>query len=413
MLSRPRPVSRVSRRRLLAAAGAALLTVGLVGLPSSPAGAADRGAVNSLTRHFSSLQVGPGQEFRLLVIHPLFAASTAAGPEDVRFAADANPDTLGFTAPSGGRTLPLRLDNLVEERLIVFPGQVVRSDRYDLAFTEHVVVKGRSGTDAPLAVASEAAPSDEPRPERRVLPAWLPPTLRWAIGPDAPERDLPDTLTSWVRDAGLEQGRRSTADLARGTVIHERVADYVRALGTLSRAPAGLQTVGYAAVLDGAPLIIESFADGAALGKAWPGLVEALAVEAALTEAREGLLEEEVPPTGQPDRFLAAVRALLLTFYERAPESRKARQTGQLLDVRTPRGTLRGLELDKDAFVHAFLVTDPRRRGTDAEDDFDPGVISRKARPTAAEERWLDRRKNRDPAPPPNPQPPDVPVPPK
>lgn len=410
MRSRPRPVSR---RRTLLVAGATLLAAGLAGLPAGPAGAADRGAVNSLTRHFSSLQVGPGHEFRLLVIHPLFAASTAEGPEEARLAAGANPDTLGFTAPSGGRTLPLRIDNLVPDRLVVLPGQLVRSDRFDLAFTEHVVVKGRNGTDAPLAVASEAAPAGDPRPERRILPSWLPPTLRWAVGPDAPERDLPDTLTSWVRDAGVEQGRRSTADLARGTVIHERVADYVRTLGTLSRAPAGLQTVGYAAVLDGAPLVIESFADGSMFTTVWPGLVEALAVEAALTEAREGLLEEEVPPSGQPDRFLAAVRATLLTFYERAPDGRKARHTGQLLDVRTPRGTLRGLELDRDTFVHAFLVTDPRRRGTDAEDDFDPGVISRKARPTAAEERWLDRRKDRNPAPPPTPDPPDVPVPPK
>ena len=394
-------------------AAAAVLTTGLSTVVPPPVEAAGRDAVNALTRHFSSLQVGPGQEFRLVTIHPLYASSTAKGPEDARLAAGANPDTLGFMASSGGRAFPLRLDNLVEERLIVFPGQIVRSDRYDLAFTQAVVVNGPGRVESPLAVVSAAAEGNDPRPERRVLPAWLPPTLRWAIGPDAPERDVSDTINSWIRDAGVQPPRRSAAALARGATIHERVADYVRVLGTLSRAPAGLQTVGYAAVVDGTPLIVESFADGTLFSTVWPGLIEALAVEAALTESRAGVLDEEVPPSGQPDRFLAAVRALLLTFYERAPEVKKARETGELLAVAAPRGTVRGLALDKDVFVHAVLITDPRRRGTDGEDDFQPGVISRKARPTQEEERWKDRRDGRTPPAPQPPPLPDVPVPPK
>ena len=185
----------------------------------------------------------------------------------------------------------------------------------------------------------------DPRPERRILPSWLPPTLRWAISPDAPERELPKTLRSWARDAGVEGSRSSMADLARGTEINQRTADYVRALGTLRRSPPGLQTVGYAAVLDGAPLIIESFADSSLLTAAWPSVVEALAVEAAVTEAREGLLEEEIAPTGQPDRFLTPVRAMLLTFYERSPDIKNARHTGKQYTVSTPRGTVRGLVL--------------------------------------------------------------------
>ncbi len=415
-----RSATAAGRRRLvgagpalaLAAVLGAVLAAVVPGVSPGTVHALDRGAVNPLTRHFASLQVGPGHEFRLLTIHPLFANSLARGPEKARLAAGANPDTLGFTAPSGGRVLPLRLDNLLENRLIVFPGQIVRSDRYDLAFTEHVVVRSRSGTDAPLTTISEPAPAADPRPERRVLGAWLPPTLRFAIGPDAPHRDLPFTLQAWARDAGITTGRVSAADLARGTVVRARVADYVRALGALSRAPAGLQTVGYAVVVDGTPLIVESFADGTMLDAVWPGIIESLAVEAAVTEAREGLLGEEIAPSGQPDRFLAAVRALLLTFYERRPESHKTRQTGTVLTVTTPRGTVRGLVLDKDVFVHAVLVTDPRRRGKNPEDDFEPGVIGRKARPTQAEERWRDRRKDRDPTPP-RPKPPDIPAPPK
>jgi hypothetical protein len=406
-----------SRAPLFAAAIALVAGVLVTGLPAD-ALATKRDPINPLTRHFSSLQVGPGHEFRMLVIHPLFTAATAAGPETARLAAGANPDTLGFSAPSGGRTQPLRLDNLVEDRLIVIPGQIVRSDRYDLAFTEHVAVKKRAGTDAPLEVVSERAPDDEPRPERVILDRHMPPTLRWLVSPDSNERELPKVFEAWARDAGLETGRRSMADLGDGTVIKDRVGEYLGALRTLSRAPPGLQTVGYAAILDGAPLIVETFADGQLFTKIWPSLVRALAVEAAVEEARAALLDQELAPSGQPDRLLSAVRAMLLSFYERAPEIRRAQHTGNLFTVGTPRGTLRGLVLDRSEFVHAVMVTDPRKRGTEEEDEFEPGVIRRKARPTEAEKRWLDRREKRKPPAPgsgpiptPQPDPPPIPLP--
>ena len=362
-----------------------------------------RGPVNALTKHFSSLQVGPGHEFRLLVVHPLFGAANAVGPENIRLAAGSNPDTLGFSAPSGGRTLPLRVDNLIEERLLVLPGQIVRSDRFDLAFTDYVAVKQRSSAEAALKIISKRAPDDEPRPERAVLAQWLPPTLRWAVGPDGNGRDLSSTMESWARDAGLEGGRRSMADLAAGTVIRDRVGDYIESLRDLSRAPPGLQLTGYAAILDGAPVVIETFADGESFRSVWPELLRALAVEASVEEARASLLDQELPPSGQPDRLLPAVRKMLLSFFTPKHDSRNARHTGKVFSVSTARGPLNGLVLDKTVFVHAVIVTDPRRRGTEEKDDFDPGVISRKARPTQAEQRWLDRRRGRNPPTPPPP----------
>ncbi len=407
---------RSSLRTLARLAAGTALVAALVALPEAAEAKGKRGAVNPLTKHVSALQVGPGHEFRLLVVHPLHAPDTFVGPENVRAAQSALPDTVGFRAPSGGRSMPLRLDNLIEERLVAFPGQIVRSDRFDLALTDHVVVGKRAGTVVPLEYISTAAPADEPRPERRVLDTWLPPTLRFAVGPDAPPRDLQDTLRAWARDGGLESGRISMADLGRTELLKERVADYVRALGTLSRAPAGLQTVGYAAVLDGEPLVVETFADGKWFADHWTALIQALAVEAAVLEAREEVIEEEIAATGEPDRFLGAVRELLLTFYRSEPQARSARQEGEILEVATPLGTLRALVLDRTSLTHLTLVTDPRRRSTSEELDFDPGAISRKRRPTQAEERWLDRRKknpNAPPIPQPGPTPPEIEFPPK
>ncbi len=404
--SRPHLLTSITRRgSLFAAAGVALAVFAWSGPDAT---AKDRGPINPLTRHLAGLQVGPGHEFRMLVVHPLQAPATAAAPTDVELAAFANPDTIGIASKSPKRTRPMHFDNFGEARLVLVPGQVVRADRIDLAVTDHAVVRKRSRIEIPLVAASSDAKASEERPEKSILKTFLPPTLRWHAMQHPKSQEMREEVQDWADRAQQPDGRRSPADLRDAPVIAERVEEYARALSGVTSSPAGLQTVGYAAVLDGTPIVFETFGDGELFRQAWPGILRGMAAEAALKEVKESLLDQEIPPSGQPDRFLAPVREVILSFYGSDVEVGPVRADGKRYSVTTPTGTLHGLVLDRTTLVHLIMVTDPRRRGTGDDDtDFDPGVISRKARPTEAEKRWLDRRNKRKPAPPP-----PVPVPP-
>lgn len=367
-----------------------------------------KGPVNPLTRHLASAQVGPGQEFRLLVVHPVYAPRLPALPPEVELASGAQPDTIGLPQPRPGRTRALRLENLTDGRRIAVPGEVVRGDIVDVALTQQVIVGPGGRVDLPAVTVSDPAAPDAAREERRFLGHVLAPTLRWFVMSSERPKDTLERIRKWARPIESKAGRRSAADLGAAERIAERVGEYKKALIGLQRAPAGQELVGYAAVLDGAPLVLETFGSGGYFAEIWPRVVDGLAVEAAREEVENGLLEEEMPPSGDPDRFIAAVREKILSLYAIKPDIASAREDGKIYTLKTPKGLVKALVIDKTVLAHTLFVTDPARRAGPDPEGFDPGVISRKARPTEAEKRWLERRNGRTPQPP---KPPVIPPP--
>ena len=110
----------------------ALLLAALVAAPST---ASAKGAVSPVSIHLESLTVGKAREFRLAVVHPLFAPKFASDSHDLSVAAGSNPDKVGV------RNQRSRVEflNFGDERLLMIPGEVVRTASADYALRRHAV----------------------------------------------------------------------------------------------------------------------------------------------------------------------------------------------------------------------------------------------------------------------------------
>jgi hypothetical protein len=427
----------ISMRRGLVRA-AALSACLLAANALAPASLAkDRRAKGPVGQHFAALNVAGGVEFRMLLVFPLERASAGpAGKDDSRprLASHAHELEVGLSSRGAGGARQLQLDNLSGESMVALPGQIVRSERYDLALTHHVTVKPMGGKRLPeLAVVSRTDDAEDTRVERTLTPHWLPPTLRWVTSPQSKARDKAGTCRDWAGAAGLVGGRRSMADLGQGPVIAERVDDYVSTLRDVVRVLPGRDVVGYAAYLDDVPLIVETFADADTFRAVWPGLSRALAAEAALAEVAEGLLDGDIPWDALTEAQRAATDAMLRHAETATGHSKNVGSTGHLQTMELDHGTAQCLVVRGSGVVHTQILLSPRERAAIAreveaelEDDepYVPGPreVGERERPRLTgdkkreKERVLDRRnvdedgKAKPPKipPPPNPLPPPV-----
>ncbi len=304
---------------------------------------------------------------------------------------------MGLAFPARGRVRPTHLDNFAAERTVLLPGDLIRADELDLVVTKHLVVPGGKRAKLPVEAVSLRAPR-EPGPEPAFLHAAVPPTLRWAFTRSIRAREATALINGWADAAGLTTTRRAPANLASGATIRDRATEYRQALSRVPRAGPGLQQVGYVALLDGTPLVVEVFGKAGDFRARWPELVRALAVEACLLEAREEVLTTDMAPSGNPDRFLTDVRRLTLELHGKA-DSTRVPGGGRVFRVKTSQGDMTGLVVDGDRVVHALLLTDPRRRREGGEDTFDPDIVSGRRPQSEFERRFKDRMRKRPPLP--------------
>ena len=397
-MARPnRSPSTLNRAAPLRLAAAAALALAAAGGPSAQA----RDDVNPLTRHLESLVVGPGLEHRLVVVHPLYAPRDAGTTVPLRLATEAPPDTVGMAPRTPGTKSRLRYTSLVPERTLVLPGDVVRTQFADYVVTHPVVALEKREVDLPVVRASRDVRGDVAEQETLVLGPQLPPGLRWLDLADPKPGKLLAAAQIWADDVELDTERRSPAELGDAKPIAERVAEYAEKLGVLPRPPgaAGRDIVGFVALLDGEVMTLETFGTASAFGAAWPKLLRGVAVEAARDEVRLGLLGEDLPPPADPDRFTASVKADLLALYALRIDRDPAKDEGEEFRLPVPNAGAVAIVLPDERVAHFVLCTDPDHRGEGGTgEEFEPGVASRKARPSEAEARWLQRRGQRQPA---------------
>lgn len=390
--ARPRRLPRRIAGRV-AALAAVLSATSLTAVPV-------RGAdpPNPLPPILESLSIGPATEFRLAIVHPVFAPPAVEGADAVPALAVAAPlDALGVgDAPNAARTR-LPVTNLdAATGYLALPGDLVRTDVGDLVVREHRLLRAGARTEVPVLRTSHPPAADAPREEPRFLRPLPGPALLWVLLHGAGEKEMIATADDLCGAARVETARRSPADLPLGPRIAARVREYRAALRTMSPPRGGIrrETVGYAVVLDGALAGIEVCADGAGFASEWESRVEGIAVEAALLEAEAGLLEQELPDPQNPDRCLKDVKGALLALYAVEMRRERLEGLGNVLDWTKGETIGRAVLTTGGRLAHLLLVIDPAHRRTpEPEDPLSPGVLERKARLTEAEKRWLDRRK--------------------
>jgi hypothetical protein len=198
----------------------------------------------------------------------------------------------------------------------------------------------------------------------------------------------------------LDDARGSPADLARAKSIAARVAEYRRQLGAPQRSPgaAGRQVAGYVAILDGGFAAFEVFSDPARFAAVWPERIEGLAVEASVLELENDALDAVLPASDDPDRFVRTAKDAILPIYGLDPRPERVEGLGTVLRLEKADDVGRAVLDVAGAPQHVVWLRDPARRHagpSDEEDSLDPGVLSRKFRPTVFERRWLERRRTR------------------
>lgn len=367
-------------------------------LPGAAPAARAADPPNPLPPLLEALSVGPATEFRLAIVHPIFAPPPADGADVVPgLASTAPPDALGVSAaPTAARTRIAVRDLGSPAGAFVLPGDVVRTDAGDFVVREHHVVRPKAEASLGVVRTSHAPAQDAPREEPRFLAPLPGPALLWVLLGGATERELVATSADLARDAGADTVRRSPDDLRDGARISARVREYRAALRVLPGPRGGIrrETVGWALVVDGALGGIEVFADGRTFHAAWEHRLDGLAVEAALHEVATQTLDAELPEPANPDRCLKDVKGALLAAYAVEPRRERLDGLGTVHAWSKDDAHGRAVLTVSGRLAHLVIAIDPaRRKAPEPEDPLSPGVLERKARMTEAEKRWLERRK--------------------
>ncbi len=390
----------------------------LTGSPAMPDNArvafAKDGPANPLPAILENCSVGPAIEFRQVIIHPILLppAPTEPAKKDGRAAAAADllpaPASAGLggvlglgDSPSDTRT-KLAAKNLGERALLVHPGDVIRTDGGDFVTRNHEYLGPGKAAELRIVLASKEPEGVKTRPEPGFLAPIPGPALLWYLFTEPKERDLVEAVHDLAKEVDLDTPRRSPAEFATAKKISKRVAEYEKALGTLPPGPAAGRRVvcGYAVLVDGGFAGIEVFGDPETFTALWPGRLAGIAVEAAIQEVDMDILAKDLADPTDPDRFVAEVKQAMLGLYDLELDSKKIDGFGRVVRFARKDDIGRAVVAEDGRAPHLVVVRDPAARKITKDEDGDapsPGPIGRKARPTAFEKRWLDRRAGRQP----------------
>lgn len=401
---------RSTHRTLLLVAGAALAAA----FPGTSA--AKNEPAPAIAKYLESLEIAPGIEHRLVVLHPILARPQAMAGDEVHGLAGATePALLAVGRISAATKSRVEAVSFVPEPALVLEGDVLRTPTSDQVVTEDALLHRGKPAEISVTRISLEVDEDPASAESVFVGEVLPSPLRYLVMTKAPGAALRAAAQTWADDVKLATPRRSPAELGVAEHVVKRYADYKRALAQLPRpmAGSGRELVGVVALLDGDLASIETFADGELFRRAWPKLLTAIAAEAVAGEARQDLLDEPVATPADPDRFVADVKKKILGLFAAKCETRDVPEGAKRLDVAMDAASVKALVLgDAARIVHFVLVTDPARRGEKPDDESpDPAEAARKARQTEEEKRLLERRGGDQPQPAP-PKPPDPPTPP-
>ncbi len=400
--------SRARALRPLLWATAALVAATATAFPTQPAHAG-KSAATPLTRHLESLTVGGAVEHRLIALHPLYRSLLERQEVDRVTAHAVPPERIGVALAKDGRRPALEILNEGQEHALLVPGTVFRLKDRDYVVPGYAVGMPVAELEVPVAPLSAdiAADDQDPSLQPHCLPGVLPPTLRWITRSPRPEREVLAEIDAWLGEVELALPRGSAADLPANPAIAKRVKDYAKKLGGFGKGPDGTECLGYAALLDGVLVGIETFASGDDFRAAWPGILLGLAVESAVEELRQNLIEEDIPPSGDPDRYLRSLKERILSIYPEKPawdDVPHADSDRRVMRVAPRTGDAVRALVHENRVTHLVILSDPaKRRRETAGEDLDPGQIGRKSRPSEAEKRWKERRDGRGPPVPPIP----------
>lgn len=380
-------------RRSLLIAAAVSLGAWLPGGDVVPDAAAD--PVHPVTLELESLSVGVGFEHRLLIVHPIQRPVPFKAASPYRQGPEVQPDTVGVERSAKRRKGRYRYANLMGEPVVLPVGTIVRDTEFDWGLTTAALVAER--TKAEIDVWELSLGGTPGQREREVVDSLLPPTLRWDLAVERRHKHVRARVTDWMSRAEITEGRRSPADLATAPKLAERVEAHIRALASLGRAPDGLENVGYAAVLDGRMIALEVWSSKQEFASTWPRELRALAVEAVLEEIEQALPVDDLPAAANPDRHLAAVKGAMLELFGARPRIKELETMGELYLFPTLEEIHASAIVVDERVRHLVVLSDPdvQLEEPDAEEEFDPGVATRKLRPTQAERRLLERRRRR------------------
>ena len=409
-------MSRISSRlssssRVVAAA--VVVAVSLSGIGGRAT--AKEAQVGPVPRYVETLEVAPGVEHRLVIVHPIVAGSV---PETrattVTLGGVASPDLLAIGAvEKSGRPHADAL-SVAATPAAVYAGDLLRTATADFAVVRTSLVPPGAPQQLHLVRVSHEIEPDPKSAEPAMLGPVLPSALRYLLLTDASPVALRDTCDKWAAEVHLATPRRSPAELGAAEPIAKRVMDYRVhfAKGLPAPAGAGREVVGCAVLLDGALVSVETYASGQLFASAWPRLLEGIAIEAAVQEVRENLLAEPLADPADPDRFLTGLKTRLLDVFGARTSASDVIDHGRQIEVQLDGAVANAFVLgdDPDAaerrVVHFVLVTDPSRRTDKPPTETpDPNAAARKARPTEEEKRLIERRKPKAPTLPPEPVP--------
>lgn len=372
------------------------------------------GPANPLPAILETCSVGAAIEFRQVILHPILlpAPPTEQDKKDGKAvarierlpapASSAPGGLLGLgDAPSDNRT-KLAAKNLGDRSLLLHPGDLIRTDGGDFVMRNHEYVPAGKAAELRIVLASKEPEGEKTRPEPGFLMPIPGPALLWYLLTEPKERDLVEALHDLAKEVDLDTPRRSPAEFATAKKIAKRVAEYEKELAILPAGPSAARRVvcGYAVVVDGGFAGIEVFGDPESFAALWPGRLRGIAVEAAIQELEMDILTKDLAAPTDPDRFIAEVKQAMLGLYDLEVGSKKIDGFGRVVRFARKDDLGRAVIAEDGRAPHLVVVRDPAARKVVKDEDGDspsPGPISRKARPTAFEKRWLDRRASRQP----------------
>lgn len=396
-----------SRLAAAALAAAALL--------AAPSGAAAQEGVNAVSRHVESLEIAPGAEHRLVVLHPVLARTpdAAAAQKPLRFAGTMGPEEVAFGRMSVAVRSRVEVASFAPGAALLLEGDVLRTPTADLVVTSSVMLPAGETAEVPVERVSRESEPDARTVETRELGPVLPSALRYLVLAKTPGAGLRAECDRWADLVRLDTPRRSPAELSSSKLVAARAADYRKRFATLG-VPGGAadrEVVGYALLLDGDFAAMETFGSAAGFAAAWPRVLEGIAAEAVALEAENGLLDADLADPADPDRFLADVKKRLLDVFAARPSVRDlAGSRARRYELDVPRAIVRAVVLPGDRVEHFVLIVDPTRRAQKPSGEgVDLAAARRKARPTGEEQRLLERRGQGTPPAPQPPIPPPAP----